>query len=528
MADTGWLSFVSFDSVASGDGNVWQYVSRAEEEDSSYAISNPGGYEHTDYIIASEIDFAGSPIPETSVITGIQIRVKKFAGYVDQVKDESVKLCMAGVVAGDSYHSSLYWPYWAPAVYSYYGDYDGEDLWNTGYDQADVENADFGVKLNAHNYHSVGLWCYIDTIQVKIYYALPPQIEPTAIVSGLTFGTHTVYKMLGIIEPTVIASSETFGEHYVQKEGDILANGIPSTVTFGQHVLTREYIAKPFDILRINEIRLQIGMNEKDDSGTVACALVERTNELLYSEELDQGGTWALTSCTIDDEATTAPDGVSTADKIIENSGGDAIHFVSQTCTTLSDSTNITYSVHLKAAERANARLFVMDKAGTSIYGICTLDADNPSISTPGGCTVRVENYGAGWARYIMTLNIASGGTTPLFAVWLAADYDDYFYPGDGTSGLYAWGAQVEEASDTIDYIPTTTAAVLATVSTPVWFNVDFIDVFAITMAVQSETFATAIYILRDVPFPWGFKIRVFNQAGVRIAKTVSWAAKGV
>jgi len=188
----------------------------------------------------------------------------------------------------------------------------------------------------------------------------------------------------------------------------------------------------------------------------------------------------------------------------------------------------VTFSVYLKEAEHAQAEMRVVDKTGATSYALCGMTNPVPTITTEQAITVGVENAALGWCRFYMTLNIGAGATTPTFALLLTDDDGDHTYDGDGSSGIYAWGAQVEEESDTVDYIPTTVAAVQIVASTPVTFNESFIDVFAITMSVLSEDMATAIYIFQDAPYPERFLVRVFDQAGDRIARTISWHARGV
>ena len=63
---------------------------------------------------------------------------------------------------------------------------------------------------------------------------------------------------------------------------------------------------------------------------------------------------------------------------------------------------------------------------------------------------------------------------------------------------------------------------------TQVLFNKPFKDVESITLTAEGLIEQTAIYDFVDVPNPLGFKILLFNIAGVRVNGTVSWKARGI
>lgn len=60
-------------------------------------------------------------------------------------------------------------------------------------------------------------------------------------------------------------------------------------------------------------------------------------------------------------------------------------------------------------------------------------------------------------------------------------------------------------------------------------FNVPFKDVDSLTLTVEETTGPfTALYDFNDIPNPTGFSVYVFNTAGVRQSKEVSWKARGI
>ena len=63
---------------------------------------------------------------------------------------------------------------------------------------------------------------------------------------------------------------------------------------------------------------------------------------------------------------------------------------------------------------------------------------------------------------------------------------------------------------------------------TEVLFNKAFRDVESITLTSEGAADRNAIYDFVDVPDPTGFKILLFNTAGVRVDGIVSWKARGI
>lgn len=175
----------------------------------------------------------------------------------------------------------------------------------------------------------------------------------------------------------------------------------------------------------------------------------QRTNIVLRSQEIDNAS-WTKSNTTVTANAIASPDGTTNADKLVE-SATTSSHLIFQSFT-LSTSTDYTVSVYLKAGERTrcNIRLTTFAGAQDSAVNLTTGTVDNGTLT----------NVGNGWFRFTRTLNSSTGAGSPLISVSLANSSGVTSYLGDGTSGLYVWGAQVEQGSFVSSYIPTTTASV--------------------------------------------------------------------
>jgi hypothetical protein len=80
-------------------------------------------------------------------------------------------------------------------------------------------------------------------------------------------------------------------------------------------------------------------------------------------------------------------------------------------------------------------------------------------IGSPTLCTASITNVGSGWYRCAITYtqtSVTSAAQLHLVATLNAAG--DFVYTGDGTSGIFVWGAMLETGVLT-EYIPTTSGS---------------------------------------------------------------------
>lgn len=203
----------------------------------------------------------------------------------------------------------------------------------------------------------------------------------------------------------------------------------------------------------------------------------QRANVCLRSEDFST--TWTNGNSTETTNATTAPDGNTTADEITDNAT-DAGHSVQQIITTTPVAT-MSFSVFLKNNDVGWARLVLYSSATPSNAVRAWFDLANGAVGTVenqgtgANASASIENVGNGWYRCVISGRPATTGTNTGVNIHLQTADAQTTYIGTGQS-LYAWGAQVEVGAFPTSYIKTTTASVTRNADQAVMTGTDFSD----------------------------------------------------
>ena len=146
--------------------------------------------------------------------------------------------------------------------------------------------------------------------------------------------------------------------------------------------------------------------------------------------------------------AAPAPDGTMTATKLSSSTDLDAQRiFVG---TTVVANSPITYSVYAKAGEYT--KVWIRDTTIVTTRALFDLESGTFILPNSNATSQFAESLGNGWYRIGFTYT----PTTTLAQVWvgMANAANQLSFTGDGTSGIYIWGAQVEQSATVSDYQP--------------------------------------------------------------------------
>ena len=167
--------------------------------------------------------------------------------------------------------------------------------------------------------------------------------------------------------------------------------------------------------------------------------------------------------------AVAAPNGSMTADFLVETATS-AQHAAYQMIT-VSASGTFTGSVYAKTAGRRYMNLMLVGNGGGTEWAAITADLTGGTITSnysgAGGTYISssITSVGDGWYRIAITGKVGTL-TSLLFSMQMVTSptpslgaYGATAYAGDGTSGIYLWGAQLSDSASLDPYVPNFGAA---------------------------------------------------------------------
>lgn len=179
-------------------------------------------------------------------------------------------------------------------------------------------------------------------------------------------------------------------------------------------------------------------------------------NRCLQSEALDNAS-WTKTAVTVTADQAAAPNGATTMDAVVP-SAANTQHFTSQVVTV----TAASYAVSRYVKPNGFYKFGILETV-TGAYATFDLRGAGAIIST-NAATAYVRAIANGTYRVEMIYTGTAAAHTfqffPLDGGYSSGSPASYSYAGDGVSGTFEWGTQIELASRASSYIPTTTTTV--------------------------------------------------------------------
>jgi hypothetical protein len=185
-------------------------------------------------------------------------------------------------------------------------------------------------------------------------------------------------------------------------------------------------------------------------------------NYITYSNTFNNA-VWVYNAASATINTVTSPTGATNASTITENTSN-AFRNMYFNGTTVSGGGNVTYSIYVKPNNRNYVEIDVWDGNVNAVGVYFNISTGAYIASNIAGSAFSLSSYaitsaGNGWYRLSVTVN--RGTTTYLFPrLQFNSSYPFASYVGDGTSGIYTYGAQIEDGNIASIYTPTTSATV--------------------------------------------------------------------
>jgi len=289
-----------------------------------------------------------------------------------------------------------------------------------------------------------------------------------------------------------VATQQT---HYVSVGNQDVNTGVTSK--FDNISVKEVLFDQPDGTLTLFEHPENVPRVEYDADGNRLGLLVEesRTNLVTYSEDFSNAS-WSKAASSIDLSVYggATPDGQTSGFEITEPSTT-STHGLRATLPFTSGQV-YTLSIFAKASTSDWCQLLFGAAAFPTLHQNFNLSTGEKGAGS-GFDSSQIENFGGGWYRISITATATSTASTDIY-VALTDNSDSTrlpSYAGDGTSGVYLYGAQVEAGSFPTSYIKNegTTSGVTRSADVVSILVADFgYNQSAGTVVVEAKTFSNA------------------------------------
>jgi len=184
----------------------------------------------------------------------------------------------------------------------------------------------------------------------------------------------------------------------------------------------------------------------------------QRTNLFAYSNGFDNAD-WFKNFCSVNSSSVISPDGGGNSFTLTEDNNTN-YHYMAKLPTFTS---GVVYTQSLFVKNNiGNRRLQISFPASAfTVIGLASFNLQTLTSVNSSNVSSTIQSLNNGWIRVTATMTATastSGGIR--FSLANIDSTSIVNYTGDGTSGIYIYGAQLEAGAYPTSYIPTTTATV--------------------------------------------------------------------
>ncbi len=243
--------------------------------------------------------------------------------------------------------------------------------------------------------------------------------------------------------------------------------GLPLILSLGLPPLVNPYPTLNLDFIQNPQFDSRITFSRGsqatlfDSAGKLVYA---KQNLLTYSDDFANPA-WSKTDCSVISNTIVAPDGTLSGDKLIENNAANTGNL--NVAPSLLNNTAYSGSVFAKAGEWGWIAIEIRSET-TNVLRAWFNISTGAVGTVQSGMTASITSVGNGWYRCVATRTSGPTNSSTRFRL-ISTNADNTTSTGDGTSGIYVWGAQLNQnpmeggvTSSLTTYYPTTTAAYYA------------------------------------------------------------------
>ena len=192
--------------------------------------------------------------------------------------------------------------------------------------------------------------------------------------------------------------------------------------------------------------------------------LIEQQSTNLILQSQSYNTSWTLTNATLTSGANIAPDGTQTAFNLVDSTAT-GLQAISQTVTKAASAIAYTDAQYFKANTRTYSWMQLSDGAGNGaiVYFNLSTGAISTAVAGVGtaftALSATINPVGNGWYR--CTLSATSNTATSIVKQFgSSTNGTSNSFTGNGYSGIYIWGSQLEALAFSTSYIPTVASQV--------------------------------------------------------------------